>query len=246
MELLRLIFQRQLKEAGPADRAIFVLGRCCVEDFLEIILLAGNGSGIAAAQILRGLYERAVTMVYLKDHPDEVQCFLEYNHISEYKLMQSILQNNGETAISEEIKEERERRFKAVKENYMIDDCKKCGTKRMNHTWSKLDIVSMAKKSPWLKKYLVPGYYIPMSYVHSTVHSMLARLEENPEGGISFNASAQPRQADDTLKTAHILILYIVREQQKHFRLDDPERLIQRAEREYPEIWRATAPKQPA
>ena len=246
MELLCLTFLRQLKEAGPADRAIFVLGRCCVEDFFEIILLAGNGSGIAAAKILRGLYERAVTMVYLIDHPKEVQSFLEYNHIAEYKLMQAILQNNGENAVSKEVKEARESRFNAVKENYMIDDCKKCGTKRMNHTWSKLDIVSMAKKTPWLRTYLVPGYYIPMSYAHSTVHSMLVRLEENPVGGISFNAGAQPKQVDDSLKTAHILILHIIREQHKHFKLDDPGMLRQRAEREYPEIWPATDPKPPA
>jgi len=244
MEVLRLTFFRQLKEAEPADRVIFILGRCCVEDFFEIILLAGNGYGIAAAKILRGLYERAVTMMYLIDHPDEVQSFLGYHHVAEHKLMQAVLENHGEGAVSKEVKEEREKQFNAVRENYMIDDCKECGTKkRMNHTWSKLDIVSMAKKTPWLKKYLVSGYYIPMSYTHSTVHSMLARLEEAPEGGMSFNPDAQPKQADDSLKTAHILVLHVIREQHKHFKLDDPQKLRKRAEGEYPEIWPAARPK---
>ena len=239
--LMRLTFLRQLIGAGSADRVIFVLGRCCVEDFLEVILLAGNGAGIAAAKILRGLYERAVTMVHLIGNPQEVQAFLEYNRVSEHKLMQAVLQIHGEGAVSKEVKELREMQFQAVKENYMIDDCKKCGTKRLNHTWNKLDVVSMAKKTPWLKKYLVPGYYIPMSYAHSTVHSMLARLEAGPEGGISFNAGPQPEQADASLKTAHILILYIIREQFKHFNLDDPAQLRQRAELEYPEIWPSEA-----
>jgi len=243
MELLSMTFSRQLKDAVPTDRVIFILGRCCVEDFFEIILLAGNGSGIAAAKVLRGLYERAVTMVYLINHPEEVQRFLDYSHVAEYKLMQAILENNGEEAISKDVRDSRESRFNAVKDNYMIEYCKTCKAKRMNHTWSKLDIVSMAKKTPWLKKYLVPGYYIPMSYAHSTVHSMLARLEANPEGGLNFSAGAQPRQADESLKTAHILLLYIIREQLKHFKLNDPAMLRQRAEREYPQIWPATDPE---
>jgi hypothetical protein len=236
LEVLHLTFSRNLKESNPVDRVVLILGRCCVEDFFEIILLAGNGYGIAAAKNLRGLYERAVTMVYLIDHPEEVDHFLQYNHIAEYKLMQAIIQNNGEEAVGKEIREEREKQFNAVKENYMIDDCKKCGTRRLNHTWNKLDVVSMAKMTPWLKKYLASGYYIPMSYAHSTVHSMLARIEETPEGGMSFNPDAQPKQADDSLKTAHILILHIVREQYKHFKLEAPENLRQRAEREYMEI----------
>jgi hypothetical protein len=126
MELLCMTFLRQFKDAVPTDRVIFILGRCCVEDFFEIVLLAGNGSGIAAAKILRGLYERAVTMVYLINHPEEVQSFLDYNHVAEYKLMQAILQNNGEGAISKEVKDSREGRFNAVKDNYMIEYCKTC------------------------------------------------------------------------------------------------------------------------
>jgi hypothetical protein len=243
LDLLHLTFSRQLIETKPIDRVVFTLGRCCVEDFFEIILLAGNGYGIAAAKILRGLYERAVTMVYLIDQPEEVDNFLQYHHIQEHKLAQAIIQNNGEEAVNKEIREEREKHFNAVKDNYMIDDCKKCGTLRLNHTWSKLDVVSMARKTPWLKKYLVLGYYIPMSYAHSTVHSMLARLEENPEGGMSFNPEAQPKQADDSLRTAHILILYIVREQYRHFKLKDPENLGQRAELEFKEIWPMNASK---
>lgn len=106
LDLLHLTFSRQLIETKPIDRVVFTLGRCCVEDFFEIILLAGNGYGIAAAKILRGLYERAVTMVYLIDQPEEVDNFLQYHHIQEHKLAQAIIQNNGEEAVNKEIREE--------------------------------------------------------------------------------------------------------------------------------------------
>jgi hypothetical protein len=39
-------FTRQFSSAEPVDRVVFSLGRLCVEDFMEILLLAGNGCGL--------------------------------------------------------------------------------------------------------------------------------------------------------------------------------------------------------
>jgi hypothetical protein len=54
---------------GPEDRTVFVLGRLCMEDFFEIIQLAGNGYGFGALKLVRSLYERAVTMAFLSGQP---------------------------------------------------------------------------------------------------------------------------------------------------------------------------------
>ena len=40
--------------------AALSLGRICVEEFNEILLLAGNGRGVGALKVLRGMFERAV------------------------------------------------------------------------------------------------------------------------------------------------------------------------------------------
>lgn len=69
----------------PADRVGFYLGRICVEDFREIFLLAGNGHGIGALKILRGVYERAVTAPYILANPDEADAFLEYDKVHKHK-----------------------------------------------------------------------------------------------------------------------------------------------------------------
>ena len=50
----RKVFLRTVKSDKPSDRVGFFLGRICVEDFNEILLLAGNGSGIGALKVLRG------------------------------------------------------------------------------------------------------------------------------------------------------------------------------------------------
>jgi hypothetical protein len=41
-----LCFQRELHDAELIDSVLYMLGRECVEEFFEILLLAGNGCGI--------------------------------------------------------------------------------------------------------------------------------------------------------------------------------------------------------
>ena len=76
------IFLRTLVSDKPADRIGFDLGRICVEEFSEILLLAGNGHGIGALKILRGMYERAVTSAYIIANPDQADAFLDYDKVN--------------------------------------------------------------------------------------------------------------------------------------------------------------------
>jgi len=63
-----------LKHTVTADRqgvTVFMLGRRCANDFSEILLLASNGYGFAALQILRSMFEKLVDARYLHDNPTE-------------------------------------------------------------------------------------------------------------------------------------------------------------------------------
>ena len=73
------VFLRNVQSDKPADRVGFYLGRICVEDFSEIFVLAGNGHGVGALKILRGMYERAVTSAFILANPDQADDFLEYD-----------------------------------------------------------------------------------------------------------------------------------------------------------------------
>lgn len=64
-----------------ADRVVFYLGRVAVEDFVEIVVLSGNGLGFGAYKILRGMYERVVTAMYIAKHPAEARVFVESSAI---------------------------------------------------------------------------------------------------------------------------------------------------------------------
>ena len=138
---------------------------------MEILLLCGNGYGVAALKVLRGMYERVVTSRYLHLHPEETESFLEFHWIQDHKLMQAIKETFGEDALEKQTVAEVEARFQGVKEQerFLVTDCRKCGTKRLNYTWSKLDFVSMAREAGAVGKLIVPGYYIPTRAAHSTV-----------------------------------------------------------------------------
>ena len=42
------------------DLIVYTLGRIAIDDFSELMVLGGNGWGIGALKILRGMYERVV------------------------------------------------------------------------------------------------------------------------------------------------------------------------------------------
>lgn len=160
------------------DRVVFFISRVCVEDFLEILLLCANGYGLGGLKILRSMYERAVTARYLHLHPENTDDFLAFHWVSSYNLSNAIRDTFSTSVLSaEEITKIKTGRDEVLG-RFMVTACDKCGTKRLNHTWTKLDLVSMAKAAGSLGKLIVPAYY---RQAHSTPAAMLDRLRERAE-----------------------------------------------------------------
>lgn len=231
-----LAFRRSFVPNGPEDITIYSLGRLCTEEFYEIFILAANGYGIGALRLLRSLYERAVTLAFLSDNTDQVMTFLNYHAVAQYKLMQAIDASFGSGALPPEAVERTKQEYDAVKKEYEVTACPECQTKRIHYTWHKLDVVSMAKKTMFAP-IIIPGYYVPMSHAHSTVHAMISRLEETGEGGLGFNPDPQPRQADDALMTAHNIMLGVIEVQKKYFGLDQLSEPLGTCLGDWEEIW---------
>jgi hypothetical protein len=213
----------------PIDKVLFHLNRLCAEDFSEILLLCGNGYGIGAEKLLRGMYERAVTATYLHDNPSEVDNFLEYHKISAYKLMNATIETLGDP-FSLEQKREIEVDFEDAKPLFMITSCAKCGEKRLNHTWTKLDFVSMAKHCGALAKLLVPAYYMGVREGHSSINAIFSRLDPGAAAsgeGLVFDGSSQRKRADTALLTAHKILLMVLDLQKSHFQIESLEQPLQ-------------------
>lgn len=239
-------FIRQFSSAEPADRVVFSLGRLCIEDFMEILVLSGNGYGIGALKILRGMYEKAITALYLHAKPEEAENFLDYYWIAQHKLAQAVIETFGEEVLPKDKLEETYKMYEQVKDKFMVTACRKCDSKQLNHTWSKLDFVSMARAAGSLGKFIVPAYYLPLQHTHATIRAILARLEEVGEDGIAFTGYAQKKEADDALRLGHLIALNTVTLQREHFKLESLRSELDVCNADYLEIWHGSPKDKPA
>lgn len=233
---LEATFLRELSASEPVDRIVFYLGRLCVEDFMEIQLLCGNGYGIGGLKLLRGMYERAVTASYLHLNPDEAEAFLDFYWVAQRKEIQALKLTFGKDVLPSDKVKESEENFERVRGNFEITDCKKCGTTRLNHTWSKLDFVSMAYQVGDLGQFIVPAYYFPTRQAHSTVGALLTRLEQEGDT-ITFRDGAQREEADSTFQIAQLVLLNLLKLQQDHFKLDSIDNQLEQCFQDYLDIW---------
>lgn len=226
---LEALRDKTFQRSGIGDklsRTIFGLGRVCSEDFQQSLLLCGNGFGIGAMQMVRGMYERQVTASYLSSHPEEVDSFLNYHFVQRRKAKNHLKEAyRGDAAgleriIPKELQEEIELEFENVKEQFTETICEPCEKTRIMLSWSKHHTGVLASKGKQdLHQLYYYQYFRPTMYSHSTVSSLLARMVLNVEGHISFEAEGQRRHVEEALIGAHNLLLNVFDLQNKHFEL---------------------------
>jgi hypothetical protein len=235
---VEIAFTRDFVAPKIIDLFVMMYGRLCFEDFTEILVCCGNGSGVAASKLLRTFYERAVTISYINDHPEEMENFVDYHAIAQRKLFYSLQETFGKDHMPLGSEDKMLADFNEVKEKFMVTACEKCGTRKLNHTWSKLDLVSMAKTTGSLGQMINQAYYVPMRRTHSTVAALLERFEVRSGGTVGFNPDAQRRCADMTLMTAHHVMLEVLKIQLKRFDLPGLQEAVDQCYEDWLVIWK--------
>jgi len=239
---LNLAFIRVQVMDDAADKLVYFFGRLCLEDFMEILLVCYHGYGVAASKLVRSMYEYTVTLRYLHDHPAEVKTFLAYHRVQSDKLISRLIETFGDTILPAEHIVEARRKAAEVKEDFMVPVCHHPGAKmRLNHTWSKLDFVAMAKKTGSLGTLIVPGYYFPLRHAHPTFGGLTERLEI-VDGQMGLKSESQPEIADRSLMTAHNCILNALEVQKERFKIEGLEEAMQVCFRDFVRVWSPDSP----
>lgn len=232
-------FARQFSSTEPSDMVVFSLGVLCREDFMELLVLAGNGYGIGAMKTLRGMYERLITAQYLHTRPEETEDFLDFYWVSLHRLTRAVVDTFGMENIPSDKLEEMRNMYEQVKQRFLVTICDRCGTKRINHSWSKLDFVSMARRAGTMGKFVVPAYYIPTQHIHSTVQGIISRLDEGVRGAFAFKSEHQRKEADAALRMGHLLMLNVLSLQREHFKLRHLQPALDACYADYQATWQA-------
>jgi hypothetical protein len=177
-----------VRSSQPQNRAediCFNLGQTCRQDFLEIVFLAANGYGIAASKLLRGLYERTVTLAYIVKHPEKAEKFVRFAAIQDYKAVNAgrkvVSQEEFDKVIPPERSEQIRKSYEEIKPEFLVTRCHECGDKGTAFSWD-IDIASMAHDAgdPYPKFYLC-GYVLPTLHVHATLASTHPGRPDEPE-----------------------------------------------------------------
>jgi hypothetical protein len=199
------------KHTVMADRkglTVFMLGRRCANDFSEILLLASNGYGFAALQILRSMFEKLVDARYLHEHPTEVDNFCDYHLVLLVKL--------GYQDVA--------RKFDAEWEK-TVARFKTAGKKgsRTQPRWIKLSLVDEAKKVG-LEDHLQGAYYLPNAFIHNSSAELLFALEADTNGRftpVDFNNPDERRMADVAAHQGLLFLILILQLEVKHYGWED-------------------------
>ena len=96
MDACNQMVSRKMESQGLHDIVVFLFGRHVPEDFTEIMLLCANGYGTAAVRLLRPMYERVVTMMYLIGNPEKAQDFVDWLLVEKRKTLNLLRDEGGD------------------------------------------------------------------------------------------------------------------------------------------------------
>lgn len=219
--LVRLInktFGREWRAANRMEDVVFNLGETCRQDFLEIAFLAVNGHGVAAVKLLRGLYERAMTLEYIRRNPVKAERFVRYGVIQEFKVIRAAIDAVGEDAVKDHMGDQLvdyQKMYDEVRPEFLVTDCKKCKTQRPAFSWDELDFASMVRTlgQPYQSLYMA-SYAIPNLHIHATATSAFSR-----EPNVGTPEEKNIHEAEVALIHATLILILVLNSQSEVFSL---------------------------
>jgi hypothetical protein len=235
-----------MKREGSVDNTLYLLAAACLHEFNEVMLLAVHMYGTGALKLIRPLYERVVTLSYLAKNPCEVQQFIDYSDIHWNKLLEESRRIFGDDVIPNILsKKEAEliaANYQKNRGNFQQTDCKKCGTTRLQGSWTKKATPELAGDvSKELRSLYVKAFQTPTLHVHTTFWGVVDQLKPTPQGNVGFNQEHEQESARNAMDMGHTLMLQVLDVVNSYFKLGKDEVVKQRAA-EWAQSWREGAP----
>ncbi|MFZ3256273.1 MAG: DUF5677 domain-containing protein, partial [Candidatus Acidiferrales bacterium] len=241
--------QTELAEPKPKEQTslrlaqiiVHYLARTVFDAFGDLLILAGNGRGIAARVMLRIMYEHLVTAAFIAQYPAEAKRFDDNASIQKIKIWNrtvGILPEVKTIVAPEEI-QKLEDASKEAKALLKAETCKKCGQPITGEAWTRASVEEMAQKvDADSGSNLVPLYttcfLVPTSFIHPTAFGLESR-SGTIDDRLVFKDLSEP-EAHDAVMRGHGLILRLLKQQNNYFQLGLDDELAVRWEA-FPPIW---------
>jgi hypothetical protein len=223
-----------------ASNLIFHFGLMACDDFSAISFLSGNGAGFAALIIVRSMYERLVTAMYIAKKPSEARRFAEsspiykLNYLTRLRELIPEVKERYDDAFMDQVRKDAE----AAKAKRKQSICSKCGQPITNEAWTRVSLDVMAREvDPDLEKLYGPIYIEGTCQAHANSLGIERRLEET-ENGYRYKAVSDA-EASLAIQFAHRLLVRLIDMQNRHFGLSHVQAIGERFAA-YNAIWGET------
>jgi hypothetical protein len=210
-------------------KVMYGLGRIPLEDeFQTIILLCANGYSNTAKITLRALFEKVVTLLYLKKHPDEMPAFINYSWIDRQKESNRIAPILAKKPSKRSLATQKE-----IKANYS-----KLHHEYPNGRWAKLDLIGMAKDVGIDVGFTQLAYYGGMEEAHPKLIGILKRIEQRKDGSLWWKDELPDiEDARITLMLSHFFVLKALDALRDYFKIEIPAEIMSQCVTDYFESW---------
>lgn len=202
-----------------ANLIVYNLGRIAVDDFSELVVLAGNGWGIGAMKALRSMYEHVVTSAYIARNPEKSIAFATSLWTYRARALDRMVM--FDPTVKERIPAETldliEREAKKAREKKNRSNCKKCGREIVDDAWTQKPLDAMAASvGKVLESLYLPCYLEPTSHIHATGAGVNARISHG-EGQYLYRLDTTT-EARTALHFGHSLSLQNLACQNEYFK----------------------------
>ena len=188
------MFSALPKQMSLQQIVIYMLVRMTATGWSELLILVGNGAGLGAMKLSRGMFESAVMAEYLRNTPAEMDDYIEYGRVLDLKRLKMY-----PDSVSPEKAREIEREYNRVAPRFT----NKHGKVR-NH-WNKHPMAFMAQQIGRSQQYEVP-YSLAASIHHGNFEAMISHLSGD-EASIDIDQPPSLRWLNQALASGHVYFL---------------------------------------
>jgi hypothetical protein len=173
---------------------IYMLVRMTITGWVELVTLVGSGCGLGAMKISRGMFETAVMAEYLRRTPAEMEDYIEYGRVLNFKQLKSFPES-----FSPEQARDIEAEYERVTPRFANTGGKIRGS------WNKHSIASMAQKIGRGLQYEI-AYSLAASIHHGNFEAMVAHLSGS-EAALDIDQPPSLRWIKQALASGHVYLL---------------------------------------
>lgn len=209
------------KEMSGDQVVMNMLIRMTTTGWIELLILIGHGAGLGAMKIARGMFETAVTAEYLRRMPEEIEDYVEYGHVLDFRRIKLFPE-----AVSAEKAREIENEYNRVKPRFEKDG-------RVRGQWNKHSIFDMAENVEREQQYKIP-YSLAASIHHGNFEGMIAHLSGD-ETELNIESPPSLAWVKQALVSGHVYLLQALNTLNTFFDLGFD---LNAAGEEFEKVWR--------